>query len=117
MQDTCIWEDWDWLQITKFKYTTRFAFTVHIIITVTGSLYKKSIDTCSFHVSSLLYSYAFSYIKTFLFPGASRNTVDLLPQGEPWTKDLTPIEGHEAAYKFDGKTAVNVNISVNRPKF
>ena len=40
--------------------------------------------------------------------GASQNTVDLLPKGKSWTDPLTPVEGHEAAYSFDGKTAVKV---------
>jgi len=29
--------------------------------------------------------------------------------GKSWTKDLKPVKGHEAAYNFDGKTAVKVS--------
>lgn len=43
-----------------------------------------------------------------LLAGASQNTIDLLPKGQPWTEHLKAVEGHEAAYKFDGKTGVKV---------
>jgi len=40
--------------------------------------------------------------------GASPDTVDLLPKDAEWTQSLESVEGHETAYKFDGKTAVKV---------
>ncbi|XP_067946088.1 calsyntenin-1-like [Watersipora subatra] len=40
--------------------------------------------------------------------GAAPNSVDLLPKDADWVEPLKAIEGHETAYRFDGKTAVNV---------
>lgn len=40
--------------------------------------------------------------------GVASSTVELLPKGKKWTQPLTAVDGHEAAYKFDGKTAVKV---------
>ena len=51
------------------------------------------------------------------FSGAPSSTIDLLPKGKDWTDSLTEVEGHEAAYRFDGKTAVNVSCCVIKKLF
>ena len=53
-----------------------------------------------------------SFIIYVFFVGASINTVDLLPKGKSWTESLEAVEGHETAYKFDGKTAVKVSLFI-----